>query len=95
MGQASVTQQRHRVTIPATMRHLTGGKETVAVEGRNIRQVVANLDQAYPGFAERLLRNGTLAPGVAVAVNSQITGAILSPLEAPADIYFVPALGGG
>lgn len=45
------TQQLHRVTIPATMRHLTGGKEMVAVEGRNIRQVVANLDQAYPGFA--------------------------------------------
>jgi len=57
--------------------------------------VVVNLDQLYPGFAERLLRNGGLAPGVAVAVNSEITGAILRPLQASAEIYFVPALGAG
>lgn len=85
----------HRVAIPPVLRHLTQGQDTVMVAGRNIRQVVVNLDQLYPGFAERLLRNGGLAPGVAVAVNSEITGAILRPLQAPAEIYFVPALGAG
>lgn len=87
--------QAHRVNIPATMRHLTGGKQLVEIEGRNIRQIVVNLDHEYPGFAGLLLREGVMAPGVAVAVNGQVTGAILAPISDPSDIYFVPALGGG
>ena len=85
----------HRVNIPATMRHLTDGEAVVEVGGVNVRQVIRNLDANYPGFAELLLEDGVPARGVAVAVNGNVTGAILKKLEGPSDIYFVPAMGGG
>ena len=85
----------HRVNIPATMRHLTDGKPVVEIDGINVRQVIHNLDVAYPGFADLLLNGDVAAPGVAVAVNGNVTGAILKRLEQPAEIHFVPAMGGG
>ena len=95
MTDSEVITRAHRVHIPATMRHLTDGETVVEVEGVNVRQVIRNLDAAYPGFAELLLRDNVPAPGVAVAVNGNVTGAILAKLEEGSDIYFVPALGGG
>lgn len=95
MSQSEVITRPHRVHIPATMRHLTGGESAVEVAGVNVRQVIRNLDAAYPGFAELLLKDDVPAPGVAVAVNGNVTGAILAKLEEGSDIYFVPALGGG
>lgn len=95
MPGSEVATRPHRVHIPATMRHLAGGETVVEVDGVNVRQVIRNLDAVHPGFADLLLRDDVPAPGVAVAVNGNVTGAILAKLDEGSDIYFVPALGGG
>jgi sulfur-carrier protein len=43
------------VRIPTPLRKLTDGQSEVAVEGDDLRTVVANLDAAHPGLGDRLL----------------------------------------
>lgn len=43
------------VRVPTTLRTLTGGAAEVAVEGDTVGAVLANLDDAHPGFRDRIL----------------------------------------
>ena len=57
------------VRIPTTLRPLSGGSATVSVEGATLSEVIANLDAAHPGFADRLLdESGALRKFVNVFV---------------------------
>ena len=42
------------VRIPTTLRTLTGGTSSVDVAGTNVGEVLASLEEAYPGFRERI-----------------------------------------
>ena len=46
------------VWIPALLRDLTGGEETVTVPGETVQQVIEKLDERYPGIKERLCEGG-------------------------------------
>jgi len=46
------------VRIPTTLRPMSGGHKLVDVEPGVLSDVIANLDAAHPGFAERLLDDG-------------------------------------
>src|SRR5947209_1562559 len=50
------------VWIPSLMRDVTGGRETVSVRGATVRQVVAELERAYPGRRARLCEGDGRAP---------------------------------
>lgn len=43
------------VRIPTTLRPLSGGNKTVEVAPGTLSEVIAGLDAAHPGFADRLL----------------------------------------
>lgn len=43
------------VRIPTPLRNLTGGQEEVSIEGASVAELLANLEQAHPGFQERIL----------------------------------------
>ena len=53
------------------MQKLTGGAEQVAVTGETVRQIINELEAAYPGFRARLVNEeeDRLRPDVAVAVD--------------------------
>jgi molybdopterin synthase sulfur carrier subunit len=51
----SLTFMSVTVRIPTTLRPLSGGASTVSVSGNTLREVLAGLDAAHPGFAARLL----------------------------------------
>jgi hypothetical protein len=57
------------VGIPSLLRDLTQGQKTVSVEGDNVRQVIENLDQAYPGLKDRLCEGERLRPSISVVVD--------------------------
>ena len=78
------------------MQTYTGGKEIVEMEGRTVRRLIVALDETYPGLKDALMESDRLKPGIAVAVNGQISqlGA-LQPLEENNEVFFVPAIGGG
>ncbi len=84
------------VWIPALLRDLTGGQETVRVQGGTVRQLIDALDQRYPGIKERLCAGDDLRPGVAVAVGSQVSAlGLLQPVPEGSEVHFLPALSGG
>lgn len=43
------------VRIPTTLRPMSGGNKTVEVDAGSLSEVIAGLDAAHPGFADRLL----------------------------------------
>jgi molybdopterin synthase sulfur carrier subunit len=85
-----------RVFLQPQLRDLTGGAAEVSAAGTTLRQVIAALDQAYPGIAERLVRDGSLAAGIAVSIDGVVSArGMLAPVAAASEIHFLPAIGGG
>ena len=84
------------VWIPSLMRDLTGGLTTVQVKGSTVRQIVDNLEAAYPGSRKRLLTNDTLKPNVGVAVDGDVTRlGLRAKVKSNSEIHFLPAIAGG
>ena len=61
------------VWIPSLMQSLTDGQEQVRVEGETLREVVANLERAYPGVKDRVCEEDRIRPGLAVSVDGVVT----------------------
>lgn len=84
------------VWIPSLMRSLTDNQEQVEVEGETLRQLVENLDRAYPGIRDRVIEDDRIKPGLAVSVNGEITNDGLRTRLATSDeVHFVAAISGG
>lgn len=84
------------VYIPPLMRKLTGGVEKVMLPGSSLRQVISNLEAAYPGLKEHLLLDGEISPGIAVAVDGDIIRlGLLHPMQDSSEVHFLPAMTGG
>ena len=84
------------VYIPSLMRNLTQGQDTVEVPGSTIRQIIDNLDKAYPGIKERLVEDDQIKPSISVAIDGEVTSlGMLGKVEENSEVYFLPAIGGG
>ncbi len=82
--------------IPALLRKLTGGRDRIAVSGRNLREAIAELDRQFPGLAEQLIEDGELKPSVAVSIDGEVKpGGLLERIGENSEIHFIPAIGGG
>ena len=84
------------VWIPSLLRPLTGGQETVTVEGETVGQVMANLEQRYPGLRARLFQGDRLRPNLSLLVDGELsTRGLLQKLSEDSEIRFIPAIHGG
>ena len=85
------------VFVPSLLRKLTGGAERVTVPGATLRQLIRNLEEAYPGMAQSLLDDsGQLQAGIAVAIDGETNHmGLLEHLREDSEIHFIPAIGGG
>ena len=84
------------VGIPALMRNLTDGEDSVTVSGDTIREVIENLDKRYPGTKDKLCDGDRIRPGIAIYVNGILIRANLrEPIDADAELHFLPAISGG
>ncbi len=84
------------VIVPSLLRKLTGGRERVEVTAKNIREVVADLERQFPGFAAHLLDDRDIKGSIAVSIDGEMgTGGVLDPVRPDSEIYFLPAIGGG
>ena len=78
------------VFIPPPLRSLTEGQELVEAQGRNVRDVIDDLDARFPGFGEQL------RPGLAVAVGTTVTSlGLLAKVDPDSEVHFLPAISGG
>lgn len=84
------------VWIPVSQRDLTGNQETVKVPGKNLRQVLEELDRCFPGIRDRLCDEKGLRSGIAVAVDGHISSrGFLQAVEENSEVHFLPAISGG
>ncbi len=87
------------VRIPTTLRPLTGGQSEVSLDGSDVRSVIANLDGAHPGFADRLLDDeGNLRRFVNVFVaddDIRFLDGLDTPVPDGAEVAIIPAVAGG
>ena len=84
------------VFIPTMLQPLSGGVKQVAMEVKNVRQIVDELERLYPGIKEKLVDEGQIRPNISVAVDGEIARmGILEKVDEGAEVHFVPAIGGG
>ena len=85
-----------QVWIPPLMRSLTGGDQIVEAEGATVRELVAALEERYPGIADRIIDEGRIRPGWTVAVDGAVQNRGLRAAVRPdSEVHFVPAMTGG
>jgi molybdopterin converting factor small subunit len=81
------------------MRPLSGGASTVAVEGASLRDVLAALDAAHPGFTDRLFdADGALHKFVNVFVSDddvRYLQGLDTPVKDGDTVSLIPAVAGG
>jgi molybdopterin synthase sulfur carrier subunit len=87
------------VRVPTTLRTLTAGAAEVQVEGATVGDVLASLEAAHPGFAERLLDDdGGLRRFVNVFVaddDVRFLDALATPVPDGETVSIIPAVAGG
>jgi sulfur-carrier protein len=84
------------VYIPAQLAALTGGRSPVEVEGSTIRQVIDNLERAWPGIRERLMVDDRLRSNISAAVDGEVSPVgLLEPVGPKSEVHFVAAISGG
>ena len=87
------------VRIPTTLRTLTGGTSSVDVAGTNVGEVLASLEEAYPGFRERIFGDdGQLRRFVNVFVSDEdvrYLDGLSTPVPDGETVAIVPGVAGG
>ena len=85
-----------KVRIPHPMLSFTHGKEVVEADGRNLRQLIEQLESTYPGLKQALMDDDKLKPDIAIAIDGQITQlGLLQSLKADNEVIILPAVSGG
>jgi MoaD family protein len=87
------------VRIPTPLRKWTKNQEEVTAQGGNVRELLDDLERAYPGLRERLCdEKGQLRRFVNVFVSDEDIR-FLQNLETPVkdndEVSIVPAIAGG
>ena len=84
------------VFIPSLMQSITGGQQTVEIEGATVRQIIENLEKAHPGMRDRLVADNRVKPNISVAVDGEVTPmGMLEKVGENSEVHFLPAIGGG
>lgn len=87
------------VRIPTTLRTLTAGQSEVKLDGTTVREVFSALDEAHPGFADRLLDDdGNLRRFVNVFVaddDVRFLDGLDTPVPEGETVSIIPAVAGG
>ncbi|HEY3302497.1 MAG TPA: ubiquitin-like small modifier protein 1 [Candidatus Binatia bacterium] len=88
-----------RVRVPTPLRKFTDGADEVAAQGPNVRALVDDLEQKYPGIKERICdETGKIRRFVNVYVNGddiRFLQNLETSLKEGDNISIVPAIAGG
>ena len=87
------------VRIPTPLRKLTNDLEVVSAAGANVGELIANLDQAFPGLRERICdEEGNVRRFVNIFVSDEdirFLQELATPLKDTDEVSIVPAIAGG
>lgn len=78
------------VALWGSLKSQAGGRDKVTVEAANIRELLTQLGEKYPGLRQQLER------GVSISINGQIyRDAWFQPIPPGAEVVLLPKLAGG
>ncbi len=87
-----------KVKIPVPLQRITQGKEEVEGEAGTVISLVNDLNQKYPGLAERISENGKIRRFVNIYINEEDIRFLKSEDTSVSDgdvVSIVPAIAGG
>lgn len=88
-----------KVRIPTPLRKLTNGSDEVSAEGRNISDVINDLETKYPGLKERICESdGKLRRFVNIYLNDEdirFKKNMETELKENDEVSIIPAIAGG
>ncbi len=86
------------VKLAAPLRRFCDNKAEIKVEGRNVREVILNIDKQYKGFAERILEGNDLKDVISIFVNNEdirLKKGLDTEVKEEDVIFIAPAIAGG
>jgi molybdopterin synthase sulfur carrier subunit len=87
------------VRIPTPLRKLTGGAEEVTASGKNVGELIGELEKKYPGIKERICDDaGAVRRFVNIFVKDEdirFLQNLDTPLADKDEVSIVPAIAGG
>ncbi|MGI9578907.1 MAG: ubiquitin-like small modifier protein 1 [Microthrixaceae bacterium] len=87
------------IRIPTTLRTLTGGESQVEVEAATVADALAALEDAHPGFNDRLFdEDGSIRRFVNLFVaddDVRYLGGVDTPIPEGETLSIIPAVAGG
>jgi molybdopterin synthase sulfur carrier subunit len=87
------------VRIPTPLRKLTAGLEEVKAEGKTVGELIAALEQSYPGLKARICEeSGQVRRFVNIFANDEdirFLQNLDTPVKETDEISIVPAIAGG
>jgi len=86
------------VRIPTPLRTLTGGQDEVSANGRNVAELIEDLERKHPGIRERLLDEKGVRRFVNIYIGEEdirFLEGLKTELKAGDAVSIVPAIAGG
>jgi molybdopterin synthase sulfur carrier subunit len=83
------------VFIPAQLQDLTAGLAQVELDASSLREVIARLEQRFPGTKDRLCDDDELSPALQVSVDHVMTRRLRAKVGPQSEVHFLPSIGGG
>jgi molybdopterin synthase sulfur carrier subunit len=87
------------VFVPTPLRRLTGGQSKVTIEAATINDIIATLEETYPGVKERLLDGeGEIKKFINIFVDGEEIRALQggeTPISEKSEVSIIPAMAGG
>jgi len=88
-----------KVRIPTPLQKLTQGKTEVEIEGKDIRELIENLEKNFPGIKERICdEKGNVRRFINIYVNEEDVRFLQldkTSLKDGDEISIIPAIAGG
>jgi molybdopterin synthase sulfur carrier subunit len=87
------------VRIPTPLRRITGGAGEVYAKGKDVAELIGDLERQFPGLRERLVEeSGELRRFINIYVNQEdvrFLSGLETSLKDGDEVSLVPALSGG
>ena len=84
------------IFIPAQLRTLTAGIEQLEMDVHNVREVIDQLEQRFPGIRDRLCQQDQISPSLQISIDSVITSlCMIAKIQPNSEVQFIPAIAGG
>lgn len=87
-----------KVRIPSQLRQLTGGEGMAQIDAGTVGSIIMELENKYPGIAERMLDNGELRRFINIYIDGEdirFAEGLETQVADGAEISIVPAVAGG